>query len=219
LTSHLNLTNVIVAESPMGANCAFSQAPDSSNFNLSSDASCSFGSGRDSVDVKLGPLADNGGTTLTHLPQPGSPAIDGGTNVDCPSTDQRGVSRPQGPACDVGSVEVVTATPTPTTTPTPTLSASPTATAHTQHKQGDLDCNGSVNGADALRPIRAAAGLTMTPPGDCPALGSGSPKFGDVNCDGSVNAGDTVAILEYASGVPITPPQQAGCTPLGSLLS
>jgi CSLREA domain-containing protein len=38
----------------------------------------------------------------------GSPAIDhGGTRATgCPATDQRGVSRPQGPACDIGAVEV-----------------------------------------------------------------------------------------------------------------
>jgi CSLREA domain-containing protein len=37
----------------------------------------------------------------------GSPAIDhGGTSATCPATDQRGVSRPQGPACDIGAVEV-----------------------------------------------------------------------------------------------------------------
>ena len=32
------------------------------------------------IDPKLAPLADNGGTTLTHALQPGSLAIDGGTN-------------------------------------------------------------------------------------------------------------------------------------------
>ncbi len=60
----------------------------------------------------LGPLADNGGPTMTHLPQANSPAIDAGTNTEIPSTDQRGVTRPQdgdgdGTAtCDIGSVEV-----------------------------------------------------------------------------------------------------------------
>ncbi len=37
----------------------------------------------------------------------GSPAIDhGGTAADgCPATDQRGVIRPQGAACDIGAFE------------------------------------------------------------------------------------------------------------------
>lgn len=69
------------------------------------------------VDAQLGPLADNGGPTFTHLPQPGSPAIDAGAPPEflagpCTRTDQRGVERPQdgdgdGQAiCDIGAVEV-----------------------------------------------------------------------------------------------------------------
>ncbi len=69
------------------------------------------------VDPKLGPLADNGGPTLTQMPLVGSPAIDGwsvggGSAAGCPRADQRGVRRPQDgdgnghPFCDIGSVEV-----------------------------------------------------------------------------------------------------------------
>ena len=58
------------------------------------------------VDPLLGPLTDNGGPTLTRLPQPGSPALNKGDNVGCPATDQRGMQRPQGGICDVGAVEV-----------------------------------------------------------------------------------------------------------------
>ena len=52
-------------------------------------------------------LADNGGSTLTHALVPGSPAIDA-VQTDCgpPATDQRGVPRPQGAACDIGALEV-----------------------------------------------------------------------------------------------------------------
>ena len=68
------------------------------------------------VDALLGPLGDHGGPTPTHLPRPGSPAIDGGTRhggaAACPRTDQRGIRRPQDgdgdrvKRCDVGAVEV-----------------------------------------------------------------------------------------------------------------
>lgn len=75
------------------------------------------------LDPKLGPLANNGGSTRTHLPLVGSPAIDKGGTV-CPSADQRGVSRPQGAACDVGAVEVETVV-TPPPAPTPTISVVP----------------------------------------------------------------------------------------------
>lgn len=63
------------------------------------------------ADPRLGPLADNGGPTLTHAPLPGSPAIDHGSPAApgspdaCASSDQRGVSRPQLAACDAGAVE------------------------------------------------------------------------------------------------------------------
>jgi len=54
----------------------------------------------------LGPLADNGGPARTHALVEGSSAIDAGS-PDCPPpvTDQRGVARPQGVACDIGAFE------------------------------------------------------------------------------------------------------------------
>jgi CSLREA domain-containing protein len=57
----------------------------------------------------LGALQDNDGPTHTHALLAGSPAIDAGTCTDHTDatigTDQRGVSRPQGTACDVGAFE------------------------------------------------------------------------------------------------------------------
>lgn len=57
----------------------------------------------------LNPLADNGGATLTHALQPGSPALDTATCTDIgggPVTfDQRLVDRPQGSGCDIGGYE------------------------------------------------------------------------------------------------------------------
>jgi len=60
------------------------------------------------VDPLLGPLADNGGPTLTHLPLPGSPVIDAGDPAipSPPPADQRGFQRIIGPAVDLGAVEV-----------------------------------------------------------------------------------------------------------------
>jgi hypothetical protein len=72
------------------------------------DATCNLGAGGDLIntDPLLGPLADNGGPTLTHLLQDDSSAIDAAPS--CPTdTDQRRVARPQGPPCDIGSVEVI----------------------------------------------------------------------------------------------------------------
>lgn len=58
------------------------------------------------VDPLLGPLADNGGPTLTHLPQPGSPVFDAGDPAFAPppAVDQRGEPRVM-TRIDMGSVE------------------------------------------------------------------------------------------------------------------
>jgi alpha-tubulin suppressor-like RCC1 family protein len=53
----------------------------------------------------VGPLADNGGPTLTMALLPGSPAIDAADTASAPPTDQRGVPRPVGPAADIGAFE------------------------------------------------------------------------------------------------------------------
>jgi len=54
----------------------------------------------------LGPLTLNApGATATHALLPGSPALDAGDDTACPTTDQRGVLRPQGTYCDIGAVE------------------------------------------------------------------------------------------------------------------
>jgi hypothetical protein len=59
------------------------------------------------IDPKLGPLADNGGSTLTMALLRGSPAIDSGNTAAAPQTDQRGFSRPFGAATDIGAYEIV----------------------------------------------------------------------------------------------------------------
>jgi len=63
------------------------------------------------VPANLGPLQDNGGPTLTCVPQQGSLAIGYGTSVGAPRTDQRGVPRPLVGSCDIGAVQVVAAAP------------------------------------------------------------------------------------------------------------
>jgi CSLREA domain-containing protein len=85
----------------------------SGGYNAAADATCELTSTGDveSVSLLLGLLGANGGPTATHLPGPGSPAIDaipGGTAGLCDGTvptDQRGVVRPTGAACDRGAVE------------------------------------------------------------------------------------------------------------------
>jgi CSLREA domain-containing protein len=113
----LSLKNTIIAGNtgPMGPSDCGTVATVTSDHNLSGDASCMFtdpGS-KQNANPQLGPLQDNGGETDTLALLAGSPAIDAGTNAGCPPTDQRGVSRPQGPGCDIGAFELVPARPAP----------------------------------------------------------------------------------------------------------
>lgn len=57
------------------------------------------------IDLKLGPLTNNGGPTPTHMPMPGSPLLNAGSNPAGQSTDQRGRPRVS-MAADIGAVEV-----------------------------------------------------------------------------------------------------------------
>ena len=92
--------------------------------NFATDQSC----GQDLTvvtvdDLKLGPLANNGGPTDTHALLEGSVAIDAVPQNECTDqngnpvpVDQRGTPRPQGRACDAGAYEREQGTAPPTLT-------------------------------------------------------------------------------------------------------
>jgi predicted outer membrane repeat protein len=103
-----------------GGNGGLAALTTSGGYNIESPGNtCGFGQATDQpaktpVELNLGPLANNGGPTMTHKPGDGgfgsgSVAIDWIPEADCVvSTDQRGQPRPEtgGSRCDVGSVEV-----------------------------------------------------------------------------------------------------------------
>ncbi|MBX3058894.1 MAG: CSLREA domain-containing protein, partial [Anaerolineae bacterium] len=64
------------------------------------------------VDPLLAPLALNGGSTLNHALLDNSPAVEAGSSIGCPATDQRGISRPRGLFCDIGAYELENPTQT-----------------------------------------------------------------------------------------------------------
>jgi CSLREA domain-containing protein len=75
-------------------------------------SNCTVNGAYSMEDPQLGVLQFNGGPTQTHAIFPGSPALDAGNPAGCTddlgapiTTDQRGVHRPQGPACDIGAFE------------------------------------------------------------------------------------------------------------------
>lgn len=182
--------NSIIADNSDLSNPLF-QAPDCSGtlysygYNLIEDmAGCTltgttagnitgFGAG-------IGPLANNGGPTLTHALLAGSPAIDAGHSGGCASettgvdltVDQRGFARPvdgegDGIAiCDMGAFERLSAgPPTPTATATspatetPTSPATPTVTATSTASPSPTP----TNTATPTPTLTATAGPSPTP--------------------------------------------------------
>ena len=105
------LRNSILAPSSAGTNgydTSSSRITDG-GYNISSDASLNLtGTSLKNTNPLLGSLASNGGLTQTMALLTNSPAIDRIPPGLTPPTDQRGVPRPQGPACDVGAYELVT---------------------------------------------------------------------------------------------------------------
>jgi large repetitive protein len=109
----VTLRNTILTNSPVGGNCG-GGAMTSDGSNIDSGATCALAGVGDlnNADPKIGPLQNNGGPTFTRALLGGSPAIDSGSAVFCPGTDQRGVARPLDgngdgvAACDRGAFEV-----------------------------------------------------------------------------------------------------------------
>ena len=109
-----NMVNTILANNTGGdceTNNAFAPDTDTNNLETSSSGDCGIAP-ISTADPDLNALADNGGATLTHLPNVGSPVIDAGDNTNCGAgltitTDQRGAARDDG-MCDIGAVEDTT---------------------------------------------------------------------------------------------------------------
>jgi len=106
----LSIGGSIVANN-FGGNCSLLKAIISTGYNLESATNCGFMATGElqNTDPKLDShgLQSNGGPTQTIALQQGSPAIDWVAS-GCPSTDQRGMTRPDDPSeanCDIGAYE------------------------------------------------------------------------------------------------------------------
>jgi predicted outer membrane repeat protein len=98
----VHISNSIIAHNAQGNCSVIVPIETDGGANISTDDSCD---GFMVIsDPLLSPLADNGGATPTMALSPTSPAIDAATG-DCLAADQRGVLRPDGNACDLGSYE------------------------------------------------------------------------------------------------------------------
>lgn len=102
-----DIYNNILVKGSTGENCYYWQTtPIIAGSNLADDDSCGTGfTNLSTLSTGMNALGSYGGPTQTFQLLPGSPAIDAADSSQCPATDQRGVTRPQGTACDVGAYE------------------------------------------------------------------------------------------------------------------
>ncbi|HET9104776.1 MAG TPA: choice-of-anchor Q domain-containing protein [Solirubrobacteraceae bacterium] len=167
---------VIAAPNGGGTQCAapFPLGVDMGH-NLSSDNSCLSGAQGDlsNTPVTLSPPANNGGTVLTNAEPSGAPTIDAGTNGVCPGLDARGVSRPQGAACDIGAYEAPFSPPPPqtstttvsTTTTVPGPATTATVTAPPPTAPPGTPPSATTRGAMGITPNSAFLGGIVDPHG------------------------------------------------------
>jgi hypothetical protein len=167
----VNIKNSIVANSTSGGDCSNLATFNATGTNFTTNGTCPGFTVVTSAQLNLGPLGNYGGPTQTHSLQPGSVAIDaapdctdvfGNPNspkVGAPkalvTTDQRGVGRPQGSACDVGSYEFVPCTRTPAIVCPESFTTSTDAT----HCSAVVDFS-----AEADCPCENGGGLKPSPP-------------------------------------------------------
>jgi uncharacterized repeat protein (TIGR01451 family) len=154
--AQLNLASSLIAQQSDGPNCLFPSPTADTGYNLDDGTSCGFSTTNNSLSSTnplLDPagLRDNGGLTQTIALQPGSPAIDKipsavngcGTTI---TADQRGVSRPQGPGCDIGAFELMPAGAdlaiTKSASPSPVVSGNRLTYTLTVNNNGPQDATG-----------------------------------------------------------------------------
>jgi hypothetical protein len=125
--STITIHDTIVANhSGKGVNCLTigNVTTTSQGYNLEDANDCGFNKTGDQTGAnpQLGALAANGGPTETMALKAGTPPVDT-ADPNCAgrvTTDQRGITRPQGSRCDIGAFELQVATPaTPTPLPSP----------------------------------------------------------------------------------------------------
>jgi hypothetical protein len=121
------IKSTLLASNDSAGNCDFSAATAASlGYNISDDDTCtsSFTAIGDENNVIPGAgldpkdLQNNDGPTQSIALLPTSPAVDHIPLADCTdahdkrvTADQRGVKRPQGPACDTGAFELIQTVP------------------------------------------------------------------------------------------------------------
>jgi CSLREA domain-containing protein len=186
-------------------------------YNVDDGTTCGLSAAtgsKPSTDPELGILADNGGSANTHALPAGSPAIDAIPNgtIGCGTTvtaDQRGTTRPESSACDIGAFEFVA--PADVTPPTITI-ATPTDGGFYllgQQVLSDYSCVDEAGGSGV------ALCNSMSPSGT--ALNTATPGLKQFTVNAADNAGNqNSATAQYGvtynfSG--FAPPVSGGTVP------
>lgn len=111
---------------------------------------------------------------------------------------------------------------TPTPSPgghTPTAQTPSATPAFPALTWGDDDCNNKVDSTDALKKLRAVAGMGYGQTLPCPGIGEAFPAsaagktWGDTDCDSDIDSVDALAVLRFVAGFDAL--QTAGCPAVG----
>jgi CSLREA domain-containing protein len=186
------LTNTIVAENAGGA-CGGGGVADitaTSHHNLATDGSCALtGPGNlQGVGALIGGLTNHGGPTDTRALAATSPAVNAGSG--CATTDQRGITRPQGAACDIGAFEYVA----------PVLTLTTTVVNNDGGEDGPGDVtvavrDGAGTAVGGPQPSSAAGSAFTLAPGSFRVSANGANQYA-ITIGGACAADGTVAIGE-----------------------
>ena len=231
--STLNVKNSIIANTHGGSDCSNSGTFNATGTNFTTNGACPGFTVVTPAQLNLGPLADNGGPTQTNALLPGSVAIDAAP--DCTDVagnsvgaDQRGVSRPQGTACDVGAYEFVPCNQTPAIVCPESFSVStdPDKCAAVVDFSPVSDCPCSSGGASALishSRIHAIRSASAQQAASCSAIcsppsGSTFPKGETtVTCTASDSFGNTSEPCSFTVTVNDTVPPMITCPTITSV--
>lgn len=153
--------------------------------------------------------------TVTPTPTP-TPLVIGPTQTPTATPHGTETVTPTGPT--------PTPRPTPTATPTGQTPSVPTPTPTDNPPPivltwGDDDCSGEVESVDALKKLRALAGMVYGQAQPCPGIGDALPTsvagqtWGDTDCDSGVDSVDALAVLRFVAGFEVS--QAPGCPDVG----
>jgi hypothetical protein len=191
INTTLNLENSILASntsSGVAANCGTGPfpltgdqmvLPTSQGHDISSDNTCGFSgtSNLSSTDPLLGSLTQSSGTYVLPITY-SSPAYASAYTAAAPSTDQRGVSRPQCGTADIGAYETTTCAPAPASG-----SGGGSAPSSTTKKSASPTASSSVSASPttAAASTSSSSSKTGTTSGKSNGGSTGSSKTADKN--------------------------------------